>query len=414
VPLSEGVSATIRYKAYSTGVITANSQPLIATDPGASGGQLLRRVSSTIDLAKNTYQSAEIRSDRQIADFRHGTRHVQGKIAGELSPASYFDFFEAVHRDTKVSAISLSQVDFTSLAASASGSSITLGSGDAAALGLRVGDIIRLGGTTANDAINFTILSMATSNTVLTVTPAPADQVADTTCTLSRPGASTQVPSTGHVSRKYGIEVYGSDIDVTRMFKECRIAGYTLGLPATGMSTVDFDVAGRDMEVLTAGSAPFFASPTAATSSGVCASVNGVLLIGGTVQGVVTGVNMTMNLSPTFADVVGQNYAAEIFLGRNDLTGNMTAYFQDSTLIGDFLNESQVALLLRLDASSAANTDSISIYLPRIKLGGASVALTGEGGQIITMPFQALLGTATTATAGVPSTTIRIHDTAAS
>ena len=93
MPLAEGVQGTIVYKAYASGVIAATTEDLA---PGSSDGQTLRRVSSTLNLAKNTYTSAAIRSDRQIADVRHGARHVQGDIAGELSPATYFDFFEAV------------------------------------------------------------------------------------------------------------------------------------------------------------------------------------------------------------------------------------------------------------------------------------------------------------------------------
>lgn len=65
--LGEGVSCRVSYKAYSTGVIQSNSQPVSATDPAATGGQILRRTSSTLSLTKDTYQSAEVRSDRQIA-----------------------------------------------------------------------------------------------------------------------------------------------------------------------------------------------------------------------------------------------------------------------------------------------------------------------------------------------------------
>jgi hypothetical protein len=86
MPISEGVQSRIVYKAYSSGSITANSEPDTATDPGTSGGQVLRRVSSSLNLVKDSYQSEEIRTDRQITDFRHGLRRVEGSISGELSP----------------------------------------------------------------------------------------------------------------------------------------------------------------------------------------------------------------------------------------------------------------------------------------------------------------------------------------
>ena len=414
MPLAEGVSQRIIYKPYATGVITANTEPVATVDPGVTGGKTLRRVSSTLELAKNTYSSNEIRADRQIADFRHGTRHAQGKIAGELSPSSYFDLFEATHRDTRVGPVALTHTQYTSIAASASASTLTLGSGDAVALGLTAGDIIRLSGsgTTANNGVNFTIVSIGgAGNTVLTVSPPPADMSSDTAVGITRPGYSTIVPATGQVSRKFAFEIYGSDIDVSRLFTECRLSGYTLALPATGLSTCDFDVMGRDMQVLTADAAPFFAAPAAASTTGVCASVNGILVLGGIAQCVVTGVNLAMTLTPTAADVVGQNFPAEIFLGRANCTGTLTAYFQDGVIVSDFLNESEVGLMVTLDASSAAGADAISLYMPRIKLSSASVAITGEAGQILTAPFQALLYNGSAP--GVPATTIRIVDTAA-
>lgn len=412
--LAEGVSQSLRYKSYSTGAITANSEPLASSDPGATGGQILRRVATTLSLAKNTYESAEIRTDRQRADFRHGTRHVQGNITGELSPASYFDFFEAVHRDTKVSAVTLTESDLTSATGSNSGSTWTFGGGDPVALGLHVGDIIRFTNlsVSADDNVNFLITGFSGgSNRVVAVTPAPTDQTADVAFTLTRPGCTTIVPTSGHVSRKFGIEHYAADLDLTRLFTECRATSYRLSMPATGMSTCEFGFMGRDMQILTGASAPFFTAPTAALTTGLCASVNGALLVAGTSLGVVTGVDLTMDLSPTAADVLGQNFPGEIFLGRAAVSGTVTAYFDSATLINDFVNETEVSLQVLLNTTSAANTPAISIFLPRIKFGDAAVNLQGEGGQTISLPFTALLADGTVT--GVKQSTIYICDTEA-
>ena len=81
---ASGLFKTIAYKAETT----------FGTAPSASGAQSLRRVQSTLDLTKETYQSNEIRRDFQLADFRHGVRRVEGRISGELSPATYKDFIE--------------------------------------------------------------------------------------------------------------------------------------------------------------------------------------------------------------------------------------------------------------------------------------------------------------------------------
>jgi hypothetical protein len=412
--VAEGSSGSIRYKSYATGVISSNSQPVSTVDPAITGGQILRRVSSSLKLAKDTYQSAEIRADKQIADFRHGVKRVTGSLTGEFSPATYFDFLEAACRATKTAAITGSPTDFTSVSASNVGSSFTFAGGNPVTKGYRIGDIWRFTGMsdTDNNTKNFLITGFGgTQNRIVSVYPAPDTQTVDTSFTVATVGKTVFTPSSGFVSRKFGIEVNNSDIDISRLFTECRVGGVTIGLPATGMSTIEFPMMGRDMEVYSAGSAPFFTAPAAATSTGIFAAVNGLLRVGGSVVGVVTGLNVQMNLNPTSDAVVGQNFVPEVFLGRANVTGQVTAMFQDSTLISDFKNESEIDILAYLTTTSDVNSPAASIYLPRVKFGDAAVADSGEGSQSLTMPFQALLygGSA----AGVELTTIRFADTEA-
>src|SRR5580765_8990573 len=113
MPLAEGVSARIVYKFYTSPVIVPGVPAVTATDPGATGGQILRRVASTLEFTKDTYQSNEIRSDYQIADFRHGVRRVAGNVSGELSPHSYQSLFEASLRGNWTPAVSSSNTTLT-------------------------------------------------------------------------------------------------------------------------------------------------------------------------------------------------------------------------------------------------------------------------------------------------------------
>lgn len=414
--LAEGVSASIRYKAYASGAISSNSQPTSSSDPGASGGQLLRRVSSSLKLAKDTYQSAEVRTDRQIQDFRHGVKRVTGSISGEFSPATYFDFIEAALRGTAsaAGAIALAEADLTSLAADNSTSKFTAASGDPVALGLRIGDYFVLANmSTAANNRRFMITGFGgTSNREISVYPAPTTQSADTDFDLTTVGQSIFAPSSSFVSRKFAIEIYNSDVDMSRLYTECRVGGFNIQLPATGMGTIEIPMMGRDMEVASGGSAPFFGSPSAETSTGLIAAVNGLLRVGGSTVGVVTGLNVQLDLSPSSDPVVGQNFVPEIFLGRANVTGQMTAFLENATLLNAFKNESEISVLADLVTDTSETQDGISIYLPRIKLGDADIATAGEGGQAITMPFQALK--ASGSVAGDEATTIRICDTAAS
>lgn len=414
MPLAEGVSARVAYKAHSTGVITPGVEPDFATDPGASGGQILRRVSSTLALSKDTYQSNEIRGDRQIVDFRHGVKRVQGNISGELSPLTYADFFEAAFRGTWAAAASGDETDFTSVAADNATSKFTFAGGNPVTEGFRVGQIMRFSNLSDadNNGKNYLILGFGgTNNREVTVYPAPDTMSADTAFSVASVGKRLVNPSSGFVSRKYAIEIWNQDVDIARLFTECRCGGFNAQLPASGIGTVDFDFMGRNMTMYESGAAPFFTSPAAETTTGVVAAVNGLLRASGQTIAVITGLNIQMQLSPSADPVVGSNLVPEIFLGRANVSGQLTAFFENADLINDFVNENEIELLAYLTTTSAVNTPALTFYMPRVKLGGADLQTQGEGGQSITLPYQALKSTAVEASTGIASTTLQICDT---
>lgn len=393
--LESNVATRIAYKVHS-GVIAANALPVVGTDPGASGGQELRRVSSTLGLAKDTYQSAEIRTDRQVSDFRHGVRRVAGVISGELSPGTYTDLIEAVFRATRVATFTKTQSDFTSVAATAASSKFTLGSSTWAAQLFRVGDVIRTSGMSVAGN-NADYLIVALSGVDATVTPAPADQAADTTCSVARLGDKLFLPASGHVSRSFLFEHFHSDIDITQLFEQCRMTSFGLSMPATGMNTVTLGLTGREMPaILTGGSSPFFTSPTAATTTGLTAAVNGAVTVGGTKIGVLTGIDFNLNMAADAPAVTGQNFVPDILLGRSVVTGQITALLQDEVFMNYFVNETEVEIAAWLNATGAVSGPGAVLFMPRVKLGGANLPLQGEGSMPITCPFQALLKGAAT------------------
>jgi tail tube protein len=411
MPLAEGVSARIAYKFYTDPTIVPGVPAVSATDPGATGGQILRRVASTLAFTKDTYQSNEIRADRQIADFRHGVRRVAGNISGELSPFSYKDFFEASLRANWTDPVSTSNTTLTSMTADHTASTLVFGGGDPVLAGLRTGMGIKFSGltATANNGTTFVITGFSgTSNRTVAVIPAPTTAASESTFTLTSTGSSLMIPSTAHVRRKVAIEIYNEDVDIARLFCEMRVGGFNVALPATGMATVDFEFSGRDAEVYEATAAPFFTNPVAPSTTNLLAAVNGQLRIGGLTVAVVTAMNIQHALALTGEPVVGSNLVPEIFSGRSVVTGQMTAFFNDATLINDFKNETEIDVIAYLTTASAPGSPAMSFYLPRVKLGGADLATTGEGGQMITLPFQALKYQGTTA--GIPQTTIQIWD----
>jgi hypothetical protein len=411
--LAEGVATRVAYKFYSDPTITPGSQPTSSSDPGASSAQVLRRVSCTLALQKDTYQSGEIRSDRQIGDFRHGTKRVTGGVSGELSPKTYEELFESSMRGTWAAAITADQTDFTSVSADNGTSKFTFTAGNPVTKGLRVGMSMRFSGLSDadNNSKNFVILAFGgTSNREVTVCPAPDDMTADSSFSLTTVGRSLIIPSSSHSKRKLAVEVYEEQLDIARLFTELRSGGFNVQLPPTGMATVDFDFMGRDMETYSSGSAPFFTSPTAATTTGIVAAVNGLLRVSGETVGVVTGLNIQHQMDLSGPSVVGTNLLPEIFQARSVVTGQLTALFSDVGLINDFINETEIEILAYLTTTSAANSPAMTFFLPRVKLSGADLPAQGEQEQVITLPFQALKYEGTEGSTGIANTTLQIWD----
>ena len=86
--IGQGIEKEVRFKKETT----------FGTAESASGAQLLRRVSSTVDLNKGTYQSNEIATHQQDVDVRHGVRLVGGAISCELSVGTFEEFLAAALR----------------------------------------------------------------------------------------------------------------------------------------------------------------------------------------------------------------------------------------------------------------------------------------------------------------------------
>ena len=144
MPTATGINKTVSYKKETTfGVL-----------PTAAGAQTIRRVSSSFNLTKETYQSEEIRTDYQLSDFRHGVRSVEGNVSGELSAGTYTDFLaSALARNW--TAATPSALGSTTIALVGGTYTITRTTGSYLTDGVRVGNVIRLTGFATAHELDF-------------------------------------------------------------------------------------------------------------------------------------------------------------------------------------------------------------------------------------------------------------------
>lgn len=401
--IAQGVSKVLAYKKQ-TGLGSAAS---------GSGGQELRRTTSTINLTKEAYQSAEIRSDQQIADYRHGPRQVTGTVSGEVSPGTYKDFLGSVLRQDFTAVTSLSSAALTLVASTGV---ITFQTGNPLTAGIKIGMVVRLAGAGLNAAnVAKNLLVLAVSASAMTVAPINGVALANestsvTGVTVSIPGKVSYVPESSQTHDYYTIEHWFSDISQSEVFSDVNITNAAVSIAATGLSTINFPVVGLNIATNTS---QVLTTPSAISTTGAVAGANGLMYVAGQAVAVITSIDFDINGNTVAADaVVGSNARPDVFQGTVNVTGNMSVYFTDATFRDYFINETEVAVNVVLTTSSAGTADFISFQMSRVKVGGADVT-DGQNGLTRTFPFVALKNVSGGAALANHATTIMVQDSAA-
>jgi hypothetical protein len=203
--------------------------------------------------------------------------------------------------------------DITSLTLTVAGSgptyTITRSAGSFISDGIRVGMCVRVtaGLLTANKNRNL----LVTTLTALIMTVYPVDgsgltaESSVASCTVNVPGKRIYIPSTGHLERSYTVEDLISATQ-SRQFTGCEFGQVALDCSPGKNATATWNVLGKQQTLATSG---YFVSPGAQSSSGLLSGPRGVVLVGGSVQTVVTGLQFTLNGNLSTEPVVGSTYA---------------------------------------------------------------------------------------------------------
>lgn len=399
--IAAGINKQVAIKAESTW----------GTAPGATGSRYLRRVESTLDLVKQTYQSSEIRTDGQTADMRHGVQSVAGSVKGELSVGSYNDLFAAALRKDFVTAPTTGAV--TTISVTGTGTNVNRSAGSFLTDGFKLGDVVSATGFAA--ANNNSHYAMITSLTATDMGVATLDGVvltdvaAGATVTLALVGKKTFAGTSGHTDTSFAIEHWYSDINQSELYLGNKVQSIAVGLPASGMATVDISFMGKSR---TNNTSAYYTTPTAAGTSPVLAAVNGLIYFDGAAIALITGMDFTITTGLTAEPVVGSNTYPAIFRGRVLASGNMSVYFEDATFRDVFDNETEVAIYSVFKGGSTKNPDFTSFVMPRVKAGG-SAKDDGEKGLVQTIPFTALINSSGGTGINTENTTISVQDSQA-
>jgi hypothetical protein len=277
------------------------------TTPTTPALKTLPITGTTLALSKETFQSQILRSDRQISDFRHGTKQVGGEINVELKAIDFDDVLQAL-----------------------------------------------LGGTWTED-----VLKAGTTRRSFTL-----------------------------------IREFADSGDATKFHRFTGVEFNTLKLNATpgGIVTATLGVIGKGLSLDAA--KPTDSTTAEANATQVFDAFGGTVKEGGSTIAVVTELSLNLDNGMGARFVVGSAETLQPSQGRSNLTGQVTAYFEDHALLNKFINETESSLQFTL----TDGTNSYEILVPRIVYSGGQPDVSGEGPVTLAMPFQALLDSDTTDT----------------
>jgi Phage tail tube protein len=404
------------YQSQSNGYVAYKVQSGLGSQASGSGGTILRQAGGAgANLTKAATESNEVRRDGMRMRGRHGIQKTTGAWIAEASLGSHEEIIQAVMRDTwDTSALTLTQSDFTSLAIASN--VVTLGSGNPASLGLRVGDVIRFANlsATANNSKNCRIISM--TSTTFTVAETLTDMGADTTCSITRPKKLIQYSASSIVKRYYTIDEYDVDIDQSTVLTDFVWGSIKFSMAPNGLLMADPGGVGTgQISALATGSSPLLTSPSETTAPpfsvvDMTIRVNGIDVVE------LTNFDLTLDITPNAPDVFGSGaikYSPDVFTGQMAVSMNLTALRKNLTYLSDFIAETVYSLHILAVENESEPKDFLSIYVGNFTLGGDTrSALSKQGGALtetISIPA-ALVGKDTTGT-GYDATMVKFQGT---
>lgn len=352
--------------------------------PATPAMKLLRNTGGGgIQMQRDSLQSQEYRSDRQIAAMRLGNKRPTMEVPFEFSFESFDDMLEGALFGTWTTPYTLTNQTVT---VNATAKTFARATGSWITDGVMVGDkIVTTGFEEAGN--NGTFLVSEVSE--LTITCATASDLVNVTDDTGVGVTTTrQRLKQGTTSKSFTFEEGFVDITQYQNLVGAMINTLSLSISTNAMVTGSFGIIGKGASAFS--SVSLDDSPETAPTSDPFDSYTGSLTEGGA-SAVVTAVNLSLNngleaLFACFADM-----AHRVGVGRANLTGSLSAFFENAVTANKFLNETESALVFSL---VDLDGNSYTFTVPRIKYTGGTKNVS-ENNIVMDYPFQALADAAT-------------------
>ncbi len=201
------------------------------------------------------------------------------------------------------------------------------------------------------------------------------------------------VYKTGKVLNTITIEEWHSDTNVGFTSTGCFADKLSLKFPAKGWVTMDATINGFNQVV---GTSAIGTTYTPAVTETPFVMVNATLLEGGSPIALLTDVNLTIDNGAQMVEVLGAANPVGATPGMSKITGTLTGYITNSTLINKFYNQTSTSISVQV----SDGTNTVIFLMSHVVYTGLKKSVSGQGPVLFQLPFVALYdsGTATNMT----------------
>jgi hypothetical protein len=200
-------------------------------------------------------------------------------------------------------------------------------------------------------------------------------------------GTALQALTVGSTEKSFTIEKGFTDIARYHPYTGCIVKTFSLSVKPNTIIEGSFSMIGKDC---TPSGSPLDATPVAISSNEPFDSFTGSIYEGGVGTGdaiaIVTGIDFTLENSSEILRVLMSDTGPAAVAGRSNLSGTLSAHFENETLLAKFFAETESSIVFTLTDPDA---NSLTFTMPALKYTGGDPDISGEGPISLVMPFQA-------------------------
>lgn len=341
----------------------------------------LRFTETSLNIKKDIYKSAEIRADRAVADLRHGMEKPAGDVNVELGLSTYDKLLEGALSGS-FAAVTTGSTNLSVSAPSTYGRS----AGSFVADGFLPGDELVASGFTNSANNGRTKVVSVTATTLVVEKTTLVNEAEAAARTVALVGKRLKG---GTTLKTFTIERAFADINQYLLYTGMAVDSMKLVIKPEQIVTAAFAFLGK---AATASGVSAASVVNAAATNGPFDAFRGVLQEGGGAIAYATGLEVNLTNGRAVKGNIGSSTAQEVHEGQLSVSGTLTAFFQNLTLLNKFKNETESSLDVRLDDPNG--TDFHRLRLPRLKYTSAEHDNPHEGPVMGTFGFEALADSA--------------------